>query len=232
MERQRAFKKTDSGLLPHHVLVIISHVITQLLCKTFPVKIRMQRSDERPDIIKIFGLALSKGRRVSSLARGKESTPLHPPCTPSTHTRELKIPFYPDWSQEWAWKGWGQKAIFHGTEPLQWSCFDLTPPTPQPSSPTSANWTLSPHNCHPRRENPSSLNEAVHSNLLQTALWSVAQKSGSRAGTFRKLLPRIFHRFLPVCQHGQQKTAWTVEHRALNRPASLFSSLLPSLQSQ
>lgn len=55
--------KTDSGLLPHHVLVIISHIITQLLCKTPSVKIMMPSSDERPDSINIFGLALSEGRR-------------------------------------------------------------------------------------------------------------------------------------------------------------------------
>lgn len=98
----------------------------------------MPSSDERPDNINIVGLALSEGRREGC----KFLTPRLRISPPSLHLRlpaplhphkGVKIPIYSDWSQEWAWKGQGQKAIFHGTKPLQWSCFDLIPP--QPPSP-------------------------------------------------------------------------------------------------
>lgn len=90
----------------------------------------MPGSDERPNNINIVGLALSEGRKgVSSLPWGKESLlplVLHLPSPFHPH-KGVKNPIYSDWSQELAWKGRGQKAIFHGTKPLQWSCFDLPP---------------------------------------------------------------------------------------------------------
>lgn len=96
---------------------------------------------------------------------------------PSTHTRELKIPFTLTGARSWLEKAWDKKRF--STEQnhhngLTLICTPTPPPhPPHLSTPTSANWTLSPCNCHPGWDNPSTLNEVVHSNLVQTALWSV-----------------------------------------------------------
>lgn len=144
----------------------------------------MPTSDERPNNINIVGLALSEkkgwgggwvpypgAKNLSSLCF---STSPHP----STHTRELKIPFTLTGARSWLEKARDKKRFSTEQNHYNGPALICLPPTF--SSPTSANWTLSPCNCHLQRESPSTLNEAVHSNLLQTALWSVRERSSFR----------------------------------------------------
>lgn len=94
----------------------------------------MPSSDERLDNINFFGLALSGGVKEGGgwvpypEAKNLPPPSLLPSLRPFHPHKGVTNPIYSDWSQELAWKGWGQKAIFHGTKPLQWSHFDLGPP--------------------------------------------------------------------------------------------------------
>lgn len=119
----------------------------------------MQTLDESPNNINIVALALSGGGECVCVCRGgpwvpyPEAKNLPSLCSatsprPSTHTRELKIPFTLTGARSWLEKARDKKRFSteqnHYNGPtLIWA--------PTLSAPTSANWTLSPRNCHPRR---------------------------------------------------------------------------------
>lgn len=136
---------------------------------------------------------------------------------PSTHTRELKIPFTLTGARSWLEKARDKKQF--STEQNHHNGLTLICTPPHLSTPTSANWTLSPCNCHPRWDSPSTLNEVVHSNLVQTAF----EVSGSSAAsTLSFLLSPLANFKWPAGQYGQFKT-----EREKFKPASLLRASSP-----